>query len=89
MNITLTDLEIMENEMAVNSGRMSVDSSRSQKASITSARAALTTSSHRSVPSSNPVQLKEIQQLKDRTAQLEAALAERDHLVVPSFPRDA
>lgn len=88
MNITLTDLEIMENEMAVNSGRMSADSNLSQKACLTNARAALTTSLYRSMPSSNSTQQKEMQQLKERTAQLESALEERDRLVALPFLSD-
>ena len=85
MNITLNDLEIMENEMVVNSGRMSIDSSRSQQASITTARAALNSGSlhfARTASTTTASRQKELQGLRERNAALESAILERDHLVV-------
>lgn len=88
MNITPTDLEVMENEMVVKSGRVSIESSRSQQLSINSARAALSSTTPRyqrtvvpslttrgKLPSRND-------ELKQRIQKLEKAISERDHLVL-------
>lgn len=86
MNITPTDLEVMENEIVMNSGRVSIESTRSQQVSLNNARAALGTPGPRHpthlIPSSHLPKLpSRTDEMKQKISKLEQALSERDRLI--------
>lgn len=87
MNITPTDLEVMENEIAMNSGRVSIESTRSQQASLNNVRAALGTPGprHQQKIANSLLQRTKFpsrsDELKQKVEKLESALAERDRLI--------
>ena len=87
MNITTTDLEVMENEIVMNSGRVSIESSRSQQVSLNNARAALGTPGprHQQKMVNSLMQRTKFpsrsDELKQKVQKLESAVAERDRLI--------
>ena len=84
MNITPTDLEVMENEIVMNSGRVSIESTRSQQVSLNNARAALGTPGPRyPMTLIQPHFTKSHSQaeMKQKISKLEQALSERDRLI--------